>query len=433
MIAPLDTNDPIDTKRSILIIGGGITGMTVAIEAAEAGLTAHIVEASASLGGRVAQLATYFPKMCPPSCGLEMNYRRMRNQDRIRVHTLSQVTRVEGSRGKFQVTVEHSPRRVRDRCTACNACVEPCPVHRDDPHNLGLTSIRAIGLPFDMAYPHRYAIDSVTCQSPTCSACVDACKVGAINLNEPTTQEVLDVGAIVVATGWQPYDATKLTNLGFGSHSDIITNLMMERITSPQGSTNGRIVCPSNGRAPSTIAFIQCAGSRDNQHLPYCSSVCCAATMKQILSVRAALPNTRIRVFYIDIRTLGRLEHLTTRASDSEHVSFERGKVGRISIIDDVPHLHVENTLTGAVSSVAADLVVLATGMVPSIRHQPLPFDLLLDDWHFGITDTDRTGIIAAGCARRPFSVAESVRDATAAVLRAMHCFSTATAATRSR
>ena len=405
---------------SVLVIGGGISGMTVAIEAAEAGLEAHIVEATPTLGGRVAQLASYFPKMCPPCCGLEINYRRLRVHDHIRVHTLSRVTKVEGSKGNFRVTIEHSPRHVNERCTACNACVDACPVHRDDPHNLGLSKLKAISLPHAMAYPYRHFVCTQACRGVSCMMCVEACKYAAINLAEQPTNEVLKVGAIVVATGWEPYDARKLAQLGFGKHKNIITNVMMERYASPQGPTQGAIVCPSSGCAPSSIAFVQCAGSRDENHLSYCSGVCCAATLKQVLNVCSALPNARVRVFYIDIRTLGRLEKLYTRARDNPNVSFHRGKVACIDVADDQLRIRAEDTLSQSISEVAADLVVLATGMVPSIRHHALPFELLLDDHHFGITDLDGTGIIVAGCARRPSSVADSVRDATGAVLRAI-------------
>ena len=407
---------------SILVVGGGITGMTVAIEAADCGMDAHIVERSPSLGGRVAQLSTYFPKMCPPSCGLEINYRRLRSHDRIHVHTQSEVKRVEGSAGSFDVTIEHIPRFVRSNCTACGSCAAKCPAHRSDPHNLGMSTTKAISLPFDMAYPHRFFIDRTACENPTCTACASECPVSAIDLAEQPTTEILNVVAIVVATGWQPYDAVKLTNLGFGTHPDIITNLMMERYASPQGPTHGKIVCPSNGRAPPSVAFIQCAGSRDDTHLPYCSGVCCAVALKQVQAVRTALPDARIHVLYIDIRTMGRWEDLYTKARGSPNVTMVRGKVARITVVENMPMLHVEDTLTSTIENISADLVVLATGMVPSTRNEPLPFEMLVDEFGYGINQLDRTGVIFAGCARRPFSVSESVRDASGAVLRAIQC-----------
>jgi quinone-modifying oxidoreductase subunit QmoA len=287
-----------------------------------------------------------------------------------------------------------------------------------DAHNLGLTSTKAIYLPHAMAYPNRFVVDGRACKGSSCAKCVDACTVGAIDLSEQPSTEVFRVGAVVVATGWRPYDARKLTSLGFGSHPDIITNLMLERYASPQGPTQGRICCPSDGREPRSVVFVQCAGSRDRNHLPYCSGVCCAATAKHVLAVRSALPNATIKVFAIDIRTLGKLETFYAKARELPNVSFHRGKVARVEAINNVLHLRVEDTLSGTLTSESADLVVLATGMVPSIRMLPLPFDVLLDEHHFGISDP--TGILFAGCAKRPFSVAESVRDATAAALHAI-------------
>jgi quinone-modifying oxidoreductase subunit QmoA len=409
-------------QGSVLVVGGGISGMSVAIEAAEAGLDAHVVEANPTLGGRVSQLTKYFPKLCPPVCGLEINYRRLRVNDRIHIHTLSRVTKVEGSPGNFKVTLEHRPRFVNDRCTACNACVDPCPVRRDNPHDFGLSSTKAIYLPHAMAYPQRFVIDEDACEGESCAKCVDACKYGAIDLSQKVTTEVLRVGAVVVATGWQPYDATKLTNLGFGKHDDVITNMMMERYANPQGPTKGKIVCPSDGREPETVVFVQCAGSRDENHLPYCSGICCMASLKQATYVRAALPKAKIRIFYIDIRTPGRLEDFYVKVRDEPNVSLERGKVARIDEIDGELRLLVEDTLAGNIQNVSADLVVLATGMEPTIRQQPLPFELLLDDDRFGITDLEGTGIIVAGCAKRPFGVSDSVQDATGAALRAIQC-----------
>lgn len=395
--------------------------MSVAIEAAEAGLEAHIIESSPTLGGRVSQLTKYFPKLCPPICGLEINYRRLRVQERVHVHTLSRVTKLQGSPGDFQVTVEHRPRFVNDRCTACNACVDPCPVRRNNDHDFGMSSTKAIYLPHAMAYPQRFVIDEQACQGVSCSKCVEACSFGAIDLSQKTTTETLRVGAVVVATGWQPYDATRLTNLSFGKHDDIITNMMMERYANPQGPTKGKIVCPSDGREPETVVFVQCAGSRDENHLPYCSGICCMASLKQATYVRAALPNAKIRIFAIDIRTPGRLEDFYTKVREDPNVSIERGKVARIDEIDGQLRLQVEDTLGDKIQDVYADLVVLATGMEPSIRRDPLPFDIRQDEDHFGITDV-ATGLIVAGCAKRPFGVSDSVQDATGAALRAIQC-----------
>ncbi len=407
-------------KGSVLVIGGGITGMSVAIEAAEAGLDAHIVEQSPTLGGRVAQLTKYFPKLCPPVCGLEINYRRLRTNPNVSVHTLSRVTKIEGKPGHFKVTVEHQPRFVNERCTACNECVDACPVERPNPHDFNLSNSKGIYLPHSMAFPMRFAIDGDACQGGGCNKCVDACKYGAIDLDDKPVTEPIEVGAVVVATGWRPYDANKLSNLGFEAYDDVITNMMMERYANPQGPTKGKILCPSDGRQPNKVVFVQCAGSRDENHLPYCSGICCMASLKQAVYVRSALPHADVQIFYIDIRTPGRLEDFYEKVKQDPKVTLSRGKVARIENKDGSLNLVVEDTIGGTLQNINADLVVLATGMEPSIRQEPLAFELTLDHDTFGVTDLEGSGIIVAGCAKRPFGVSDSVQDATGAALRAI-------------
>ncbi len=408
-------------RGTVLVVGGGISGMTVAIEAAESGLDAHLVESSPSLGGRVAQLDKYFPKLCPPICGLEINLRRIRVNPRIHVHTLSRLVALSGSPGHFRAVVEHAPRFINDQCTACGACVEACPVERDNTFDFGMSRTKAVSLPHPMAYPPRYAIDEQVCKLGDCAKCVAACPVGAVDLSmKPRTTE-FDVGAVVVATGWKPYDATRLSNLGFGTVKDVITNMMFERMCSTTGPTGGKIQRPSDGKEPRSVVFVQCAGSRDENHLPYCSGVCCMATLKQTTYVRDRLPDAKVRVFYIDVRSPGRLEDFYRKAQAQEGVTFERGKVARVTDNGKGSvRVTAEDTLEGLVREVDADLVVLATGLVPSTGPGDLPFNALHDESGFGVNDLQGTGIVFAGCAKRPLDVSSSVQDATGAALRAI-------------
>ncbi|MCU0691510.1 MAG: CoB--CoM heterodisulfide reductase iron-sulfur subunit A family protein [Polyangiaceae bacterium] len=408
---------------SVLVVGGGITGMSVALEAAEAGLEAHIVEEGPSLGGRVAQLTKYFPKLCPPLCGLEINFRRLRANPHVHVHTQTRVTKVQGAPGRFTVTLEHAPRLVNARCTACGECVHVCPVDRASDFDFGMRTTKAIYLPHALAYPPRFVVDAQACKGTACDKCVKACKYGAIDLAMQATTSTVKVGAVVVATGWKPYDALRLTNLGFGTVKDVITNMMMERMANPAGPTAGKIQRLSDGKAPETVAFVQCAGSRDENHLPYCSGICCMASLKQTTYVRDRLPDAKVRIFYIDVRTPGRLEDFYTKVRADDRVSLQRGKVARITESKTGrPLLDVEDTLAGGIHQVEADLVVLATGMEPNLQQRTLPFEVRMDDNGFGITDLERTGFIVAGCAKRPFGVSDSVQDATGAALRAIQC-----------
>ncbi|MEJ2187389.1 MAG: FAD-dependent oxidoreductase, partial [Gemmatimonadota bacterium] len=224
-------------RGTVLVIGGGISGITAAIEATEAGANVVLVEKHPFQGGRVALLYEYFPKLCPPTCGLEINLRRIKTSPRIRGLTLSEVEKITGSAGNYTATIRRSPRFVNEKCTACGACVDACPVERSDEFNLGMGRTRAVYLPFEAAYPFRFVIDGEVCPGEKCGKCVPACPYDAIDLAmQPETLE-LDVQAVIWATGWNPPDATQFEGLGFGTHSNVITHVMMERLAAPGGPT----------------------------------------------------------------------------------------------------------------------------------------------------------------------------------------------------
>jgi quinone-modifying oxidoreductase subunit QmoA len=170
-------------KGKVLVIGGGISGITAAIEASEAGCQVVLVEKQPSLGGRVAQLYQYFPKLCPPNCGLEINFRRLRTSPRVQCLTLTRVEKITGGPGHYRATIRRDPRRVNGKCTACGACVEVCPVQRPDEFNFRMSSTKAVYLPFETAYPQRFVIDPDACLGPQCAKCVPACPYQAIDLD----------------------------------------------------------------------------------------------------------------------------------------------------------------------------------------------------------------------------------------------------------
>lgn len=401
----------------IVVIGGGIAGVTAALEAAEAGYDVTIVEKNPYLGGRVAQLYQYFPKLCPPYCGLEINFRRIKDNPRIRFHTMAEVERISGGPGNFDVTVRLHPRYVNDRCTACNACVPVCPVERPNAFNLGLATTKAIYLAHEMAFPMKYAIDDSVCQLTQCARCVEACEYGAIDLTMTARTILLKAGAIVVATGWNPYDAGRIDNLGFGTHPDVITNVMMERLAAPNGPTKGRILRPSDGRHVQSAVFVQCAGSRDVEHLGYCSGICCLASLKQATYLSEQNPESTAHVFYIDLRTPGTYEFFARKVLSDDRITVRKGKVARISA-DPVSRkliVEAEDVLSAEKVTLAVDLVVLATGMVSSLAGGAPAGPIALDRDGFVIESPDSAGIFAAGCAKGPYDVATSVQDATAA------------------
>lgn len=407
---------------SILVVGGGISGLTTAVEAAEVGYDVYLVEKNSYLGGRVAQLNKYFPKLCPPSCGLEINFQRVRKNPKVKYLTQAEVEKITGQPGDYDITVKVHPRRVNENCTACNDCVEACPVERPNDFNFGMDTTKAVYLPHDMAFPMRYVIDSKACKGAECGKCVEACKYDAIDLNmEPDTLN-FKVGSIVYATGWNPYDATKMENLGFGKVRNVITNMMMERYAAKNGPTAGQIVRPSDGKAPESIAFVQCAGSRDENHLSYCSYICCMASLKQATYLIEQNPEAKIYIYYIDLRAPGRYEKFLQTVEGNENVVLIKGKVADITEDPETGDVIVEaeDIMGGGKIKQRVDLAVLATGMQPSTAENKVPTDMKYDENGLILEDTEKPGIYATGCAKRPVDVTSSVKDATGSALKAI-------------
>jgi len=412
------TDEQTPVSGGILVVGGGISGLTAALEAAEVGTDVFLVEKNPYLGGRVAQLNQYFPKLCPPSCGLEINFKRIKNNRRIRVYTMTEVKNVSGSAGNYQVSLETRPRFVNNNCTCCNACVEACPEERDNEFNFNMDKTKAIYKPHDMAFPMKYVIDMDACTK--CGKCVEACKYDAIELDMESKSFTLDVASIVWATGWDPYDAHKMDNLKFGQSNGIITNMMMERLAAPNGPTEGKILRPGDNKEPESFAFVQCAGSRDENHLEYCSYICCMASMKQITYIRERYPEAKVSVYYIDLRTPGKYEKFREKLMADENISFIKGKVADIiPEADGGVTVVAENAVTGAKVQEKVDMAILATGMAPAIQSEGGALGLQMDPNGFLLGDAD-AGMIAAGCAKKAADVVTSNQSATAAALKAI-------------
>ncbi len=409
-------------NSTILVVGGGMSGLTTAIEAAESGAQAIIVEKGPYLGGRVAQLHRYFPKLCPPTCGLEIQFRRIRENPRITFHTMAEVTQVSGSAGEFEVTVQIKPRLVNDRCVACNACAEACPSWRVNDFNYGLDKTKAAYLPFDMAFPQKYVIDQEACADNCGQKCLEACQYEAIDLNMQPQTLTFQVGAIVLAGGWDLYDVSKVATLGMGQVKNVITNMQMERLAAANGPTGGKILRPSDSQPPKKVAFVQCAGSRDENHLPYCSYICCMASLKQTTYLREQDPECEATVFYIDLRTPGRYEQFMWKVRDDELVKLIRGKVAKVEQQPgtDKVVVTVEDTISGRKLKEVFDLVVLAAGMVPTTKDKPFPLPLSYTPEGFIIPELLPDGVNAVASMKSPLDVMKSNEDATGAALKSL-------------
>ncbi len=408
---------------SIMVVGGGISGLTTALEAAEVGYEVFLIEKNPYLGGRVAQLNQYFPKLCPPTCGLEINFRRIKDNSRIKVLTLAEVEKVEGGPGNYNVAVKLSPRYVNEKCTCCGECAAACGTEVSNDYNFGMDKTKGASLPFEMAFPARYVISPQIIGTDAAAKAKEACKYDAIDLDMQSKTLDLQVGAVVWATGWEPYDAAKIDNLGFGQYDNIITNMMMERLAAPNGPTKGKILRPSDDAAPESVAFVQCAGSRDENHLPYCSYICCMASLKQATYVRERYPEAKIFIFYIDLRAPGqRYEKFYKAIKEDENVFFIKGKVAEVNEDPGTKAVTVvaENAVTGEKIKQTVDLVVLATGMQPTAANAKLPADLNYNADGFIINDYEKGGMFAAGCANKPADVVSSNQNATGMALKAI-------------
>ncbi len=410
-------------SASIMVVGGGISGLTAALEAAEVGYDVFIVEKNPYLGGRVAQLNQYFPKLCPPTCGLEINFRRIKDNPRIKVFTLAEVEKVDGAAGNYTVSVRLDPRYVNENCTGCGDCAEACEREVTSEFNFGINKHKAAFLPFEMAFPARFMLSPEIIGTDDAQRCKDACKYDAIDLEMSSKTLDLQVGSIIWATGWEPYDATKIDNLGFGIYPNIVTNMMLERMAAPNGPTKGKILRPSDDAPPATIGFVQCAGSRDENHLPYCSYICCMASLKQATYLRAQYPDAKIYIFYIDLRTPGqRYEKFYKTIKEDENIFFVKGKVAEVGEDPDTKAIELvaENAVTGEKIRQTVDMAVLATGMQPTAADAKLPADLKYTDDGFIINDFAAGGMFAAGCANKPADVVSCNQNATGMALKAI-------------
>ncbi|UCF60923.1 MAG: CoB--CoM heterodisulfide reductase iron-sulfur subunit A family protein [Anaerolineaceae bacterium] len=425
-------------KQSVLVIGAGIAGIQASIDLAQMGLQVYLVERSPSIGGRMAQLDKTFPTNDCAICILAPKMIECANHENVHLLTYSEVAAIEGHAGNFRVNVRKKPRYVDpDRCTGCGECVEKCPRRVSDEFNLNLNRRRAIYIPFPQAVPRVMTVDAEHCLYLTdldkdrCRLCEEVCQAGAINWEQQEEIVELDIGAIVIATGFDPYDASELEEYGFGRIQNVINGLQYERLVSASGPTGGELLRPSDGAHPHTVAFIQCVGSRDMNHNPYCSSVCCMFATKEAILANEHDPELKPYIFYTDLRAGGkRFQEYITRAEDEYQVTYIRGRPGNIGENPETgnPVVRYEDTTARQVHEMEVDLVVLCQALVPRHGQQEIAkvLGIVLDEYGFVHTperllypvDTSVPGIFACGYCQSPQDIPDSVTQASGTAAR---------------
>ena len=406
------------SSNSILVVGGGFAGITAALEAAEMGHEVFIVEKNPYLGGRVMQLSKYFPKLCPPSCGLEIQFQRIKNNKNVKFFTMADVVAVNGEKGDFEVEVKIRPRYVAPGSFDMQELAEGLATDVSNSFEFELSDRKALYMDVPFAFPHRYVLEKENC-TPADLEKLAECPM--IDLEDEERTITLNVGSIVYATGWKPYDVTKLTNLGAGELPNVITNMQMERLCAPNGPTDGKLICPGTNEAPKKVAFVQCAGSRDENHLSYCSYICCMASLKQAAYVADQYPDAQVTIYYIDLRTPGRYEKFAQRILAKDNVRAVKGKVAAVrETASGKVVATVENAVDALKNEETFDLVVLATGMQPSLAGEKLPVNVPVDEEGF-IVGGEELGIFAAGCAKQPLDVMKTAQSGTGTALKAIN------------
>ena len=426
-----------------LVIGAGIAGMQAALDIANGGYQAILVERLPSIGGRMAQLSETFPTLDCSQCILTPRTVEVGRHPNIDLRTYSEVVSVEPegdpAAPTFRVRIRRHPAYVDwEICTGCGVCQEKCPSKVEAEFERELGQRKAIYTLSPQAVPNKPVIDRQHCiyfQRHKCQACVRFCPAGAIDFEQQETVVEERVDAIILATGYDLYDLAHMPEYGGGQVADVIDGLAFERLLSAAGPTGGQVVRPSDGGTPREVVFIQCAGSRDPElHRSYCSKICCMYTAKQAILYRHRVHDGQAYVFYIDIRAAGkRYDEFTQRAMEDEHVVYLRGKVSRVFRQNDRVMVWGADTLSGQQVQIETDLVVLAPALVPrpETRHLAEMLGVGLDDdgWvlardsNADPVQTNRPGVFLAGMVSGPKDIPETVGHASGAAAQVLKRF----------
>ena len=424
-----------------LVVGGGIAGISAALEIADAGYPVHLVEREPSIGGHMAQFDKTFPTLDCSACILTPKMVTAGSHENITLHTWSEVTDVKGYVGNFTVTIKHKARFiVEDLCTGCGICVEKCPKKVvDEVYEAGLGYRKVVYTPFPQAVPKYPVIDALNCtffDNGKCKACEKFCPTGAIDFTQKDEEVTVEVGNIILATGFELFDSRRIEQYGYGRLPNVFTSLEFERMSNAAGPTNGRLVLRDGVTEPKAVGIIHCVGSRDRNYNSYCSAICCMQSLKFAHLVREHTDAT-VYEFYIDIRAPGKAFDEFYQRVLEEGTLFVRGRVAEVTDAVRFPDeaaedgrliVQVEDTLANSQRRIPVDMVVLSAGLEP-------PHDAKETARLFGIScssdgwvierhpkldpvATMTDGVFAAGCALVPRDIPTSVSNGAAASAR---------------